>query len=61
MKQLCYHCMQYFEGGSVCPHCGHDLFEEYEHVPYHLKRGTLLANRYIIGAVLGEGGFGITY
>ena len=45
MKQLCYHCMQYFEDGSVCPHCGHDLFEEYEHVPYHLKRGTLLANR----------------
>ena len=23
MKQLCYHCMQYFEGESVCPHCGH--------------------------------------
>lgn len=30
-------------------------------IAHHLKPGTLLVNKYIVGNVLGEGGFGITY
>lgn len=42
-----------------CPFCGKKLSNE---VPaHHLKPGTVLNKKYIVGAALGEGGFGITY
>lgn len=44
----------------VCEHC-HKNQEEYVSAIHHLKPGSLLKERYLIGSVLGEGGFGITY
>lgn len=45
---------------GVCPHCGHykgDVDETSRHLPI----GTVIANRYVVGGTLGDGGFGITY
>lgn len=43
-----------------CPHCGFDP-NAYKVNPRCLRLGTKLAGKYIIGKVIGEGGFGITY
>ena len=44
---------------KVCPSCGKAVDIT---VPFHhLRPGTVLRNRYYIGASLGQGGFGITY
>lgn len=57
--KYCYHCMQPAEGTGECPHCHHG---PYEQPPlHHLKPGSRLQGRYLIGKALGEGGFGITY
>ena len=44
----------------TCPHCGYDPSQRRN--VYALEEGTLLQNRrYQLGAVIGSGGFGITY
>ncbi|MEY3219213.1 MAG: hypothetical protein RIT27_570 [Pseudomonadota bacterium] len=45
---------------TLCPHCNIDEKSYYPH-PLYLKSTTLLNNQYLIGKVLGQGGFGITY
>ena len=45
---------------GVCPHCGYDINTPPTH-SNHLKPGTMIAGRYLIGKALGSGGFGITY
>ena len=61
-KDLCYNCFhERPEGGGPCPHCGFDLAENEKKFPVALRAGTVLNGRYIIGRVLGQGGFGITY
>ena len=60
-KQLCYNCFQEKPSGGSCPHCGFDLAENEKKFPVALRAGTVLNGRYIVGRVLGQGGFGITY
>lgn len=57
---VCIGCMRSLAFGESCSFCGLKQ-EEYVPVPRYLAPGTKLANRYVTGKVLGEGGFGITY
>lgn len=57
----CSHCMTEVSAGlQTCPACGAALFEN-RALEHHLPPGTRLKGRFLIGDVLGEGGFGITY
>ena len=61
-KHLCYNCFQERETQEgPCPYCGFDLAENEKKFPVALRAGTVLNDRYIVGRVLGQGGFGITY
>ena len=57
----CLGCMQPFDSENrVCPHCGYAVGTPAEEA-IHMTPGTMLAGRYIVGKVLGYGGFGVTY
>lgn len=61
MNTRCLNCMQiYDERYEVCPHCGYIRNTPPEEL-YHLYPGTRLQERYVIGTVVGFGGFGIIY
>lgn len=61
INHLCPHCMREVkEQAENCPYCGKPLSMVNE-VQHQLKPFTILAGKYIVGDVLGEGGFGITY
>ncbi len=61
MDHFCYNCMHRLDSDdAVCPNCGAKNSTEDENVQ-HLPCGVVLNKRYMIGRVLGEGGFGITY
>ena len=53
---LCFNCMKEKKEPGPCPHCGFDP-EAYEAEPHHLPLGTILAGKYLVGRVLGEGGY----
>ena len=56
---LCFGCME--ETASMpCPHCGY-LHQNSAEQMFALQPGTILYGRYLVGRVLGQGGFGITY
>lgn len=57
----CYQCMKEFSDEyDICPHCGYYI-KALPDVINHLYPGTVLAGRYIIGVVVGHGGFGVVY
>lgn len=57
---LCMGCMREHKGGGPCPHCGFDA-STYTPAAHQLPPGTILYGKYLLGKVLGEGSFGITY
>lgn len=63
LEKLCPGCMRIVEDSEKpCPYCGFDK-REYEKTRSYrtLPPGTILAGKYFLGKVIGEGGFGITY
>lgn len=60
MKETrCYGCMKLKTSGPICEHCGYDARET--NAPHQIPVGTVLKEQYLVGRVLGQGGFGITY
>lgn len=58
----CFYCMEEYddEEFAICPYCGNDIGD----IPsesFSLPAGSVLKERYVVGRVLGNGGFGITY
>ncbi len=60
MEKYCLYCMEPLKDGSTrCGHCGKDI--SYTAPAHHISAGEVLNKKYLVGAALGEGGFGITY
>ena len=57
---LCMGCMRERENAEgPCPYCGYE--EKQEGPSHYLPCRSLLNGKYLVGKVIGEGGFGITY
>ncbi len=57
---FCPNCMAKISSeDAVCPECGGSM--NIQNSPHQLPVNSILNGRYLIGRVLGEGGFGITY
>lgn len=61
--KICFGCMNEIENpDQVCPICGYNKREsEKRQKPRCLRPGSIVGENYLIGKVLGVGGFGITY
>ncbi|MCR4890810.1 MAG: protein kinase [Lachnospiraceae bacterium] len=59
VNKICPNCMKEAEG-NICPHCGYDKSKGQD-IIHALRPLSILLGKYLIGNVLGEGGFGITY
>ncbi|WP_295882296.1 serine/threonine-protein kinase [uncultured Thiohalocapsa sp.] len=56
----CLGCMEEKRAAQVCPHCGWDETGA-QASPLALPLGDVLNEQYVVGRMLGHGGFGITY
>ena len=57
----CMKCMHPLTAGeTVCPECGR-AYGSANAESFALKPGTILEGKYLVGEMLGQGGFGITY
>ena len=58
----CMGCMEFYDARyEICPRCGY-IHGTKAKEAYHLQPGTTLRDgRYVVGKVLGFGGFGVTY
>ena len=55
----CLGCMELFQG-NPCSRCGFDSRRP-SRMEYALPLNAILAWKYLVGRILGQGGFGITY
>ncbi|HWP97499.1 MAG TPA: protein kinase [Syntrophomonadaceae bacterium] len=60
INHLCLGCMSDKGENAICPYCGWVEGSDPES-GQHLPVGTVLQKKYLLGRVLGQGGFGITY
>lgn len=57
----CLGCMAEYESKyGICPYCGYEQGMGAES-SLHMQPGSILAGKYLIGRVIGYGGFGVTY
>jgi len=47
------------EGAETCPHCGYN--QKTAQSSLCMKPGSILYGKYLVGRILGQGGFGMTY
>lgn len=59
IQNRCFGCMEPIQS-YPCPNCGFDPGKS-QSAEYTLPMSTILAGKYLVGRVLGQGGFGITY
>lgn len=63
INKICPGCMKEIENresAAACPNCGYNL-KNIGAEPHQLQPFTILAGKYLVGKVIGEGGFGISY
>ena len=59
-KRICMGCIRtYDDSFNICPYCGY-VYKSPPKEAYHMKPGSILKNKYLVGRVLGFGGFGVT-
>lgn len=62
ISKICIYCMSGIVTGDVCTHCGKNVVSDQSRPAHTLPaRYMLYGGQYILGRILGSGGFGITY
>ncbi|WP_049946274.1 serine/threonine protein kinase [Butyrivibrio sp. WCD2001] len=61
ISHICPNCLKTKGEAVTCPHCGYKYDANNITNMHALKPYTILQGKYLVGNILGEGGFGITY